>query len=215
MNRTEDLLRELAHDLPPVRRLPPLRVAGAGVLAAWLAGAVSYTSLFGVSRVSESGGVGDPVYLLILVGLALAAAGGLPAALARAVPGREPTARAGAFVLAAGLLLAAGGGLTGVAQAGGLTGGGGLACLGRAALLALAPGLVTCAFLARAWQRRPGPAALAVALASLALGAVAVHASCVAEGGAHRLVGHVLGPLLTAGLLALPLARWLGRRVAC
>jgi hypothetical protein len=208
--RTEDLVRELAGDLSPVRRIPSLRVVAAGMLAAWLVGLVLHRSAgAGQPRIGQTGGPGDPVYLAILVGWALVATGGIPAALARAVPGREPIACAGALVLALGLLLASAAAALGVELGGEARLGQSLPCLGRAALLALAPGLVACAFLARAWGQRPLPAALALTLAAVALGALAVHASCVTGDGLHRLLGHVLGPALAAGLLALPIASWL------
>ena len=160
----------------------------------------------GVSGVPWS----DPVFLVVLAGLATTAAGGILAALAGAVPGREGEARLGRRILGVGLLLAAGGVLWGVGRADALEPAlpiaSSLRCGGRAAALGLVPALVVCVFLARAFERRPLLGAACAALGALGLGAVAAHASCSGGGPLHLMIGHWLTPFGAALVLALPLS---------
>lgn len=211
---TESLLAELTRDLQPVRRLPPLRVSAIAVVAVWLAGTMlHWFAGFPRPRFGAGSGWEDPVYAAIFVGLVLASAAGVSSALARGIPGREGTAAFGAWGLALGLVLAAGAALSDVF----VTGRGALVataiaslpCVARSLLLALAPAAVACVFLARAWLRRPGSVGFVVALTCVALGAIAVHASCVTGDALHMLLGHAAGTVVVAALLALPAAGWL------
>jgi len=205
---TQDLIQELAADLRPVRRLPRLRVAAAGVLAAWLLGVVASVSLGGPAL---SLGVGDAASLVILAGLLIAGVAGPCAALAAAIPGRDAVVRRAGALLVAGLVLAVGGALALLLRAGVGTGAGGSSCASRAALLAIAPGLVALAFVARACVLRRAVEAWTLPLGCLALGAMAVHVSCVAGDPLHVLLGHVLAPVALAALLGFAFGAWLGR----
>lgn len=211
---TERLVQSLASDLAPVRPLPPLRralavIALLGVAALgfafWLRGASP--QLFQVAS-------SHPAYLCIWLGLLAVAAGGLVAALAGAVPGRQVEARTGAALMAAGALLAVVvGGLLAVTgaepaappRAAGI-------CLSLSLALGLPAAVVGLGFVARGWPARPLACLLAAAAGAGALGAFVTHMTCVQLDALHLMLGHLLGPLVGAALLAIPL-RSLTRRV--
>jgi hypothetical protein len=81
----------------------------------------------------------------------------------------------------------------------------GLPCLGRACVLAMLPVLVASLFLARGFAHRPLLSAGFAASGSVALGALVVHASCRMGGALHILTGHALAPLLLGFALAIPI----------
>jgi hypothetical protein len=214
---TESLIRELARDLQAVRPIPRLRVVAAGLVAVWaLAAAVHW--LFGgpLPLVGKGSFWGDPAFLAVFVGLGFAAVGALLTAFASAVPGREAVARTSGQLALLGVALALGGGLWALAAAANGAPETPLAqhlsCAGRACALGIVPAVFACAFLARASTRRPVVAAGIAACGAVGLGAIAVHSSCSAGGGVHWLLGHALGPIAAAPLLAFPLAavasRW-------
>jgi hypothetical protein len=141
--------------------------------------------------------------------MALTAAGALIAALAEAVPGRRGAVRAGGATALVGIGLAAAGSFSAVVAAGSAPSeipvDRALACLGRSCVLGALPALIACVLLARACLRRPLLGAAVAAAGGISLGAVAVHASCAAREPLHVLLGHTLGPVAAALLLALPL----------
>ncbi len=204
---TETLLRELARELEPVQPIPKLRSAAIAVVGLWLIAAL------------VEGWTGGPppaiagrnlAFLGVLLGLILASAGAILAALAGAVPGRADEARWGGALAVAGLVVAAAVSFWAVAQVeptvSGVPWATSLACIRRATVLGILPALLVCAFLARAWVRRPLVGAGLAATGCVALGSVAVHASCPAGAGLHVLLGHAFAPLVTTAILALPLA---------
>lgn len=96
---TNELIRELARGLRPVRRIPPLgRIAAivAGLAGALVVAHVGYALASGSPLVKPDFG---PVDGETLVAHALLAAGALAFALGASVPGREPLARVGAIAL--------------------------------------------------------------------------------------------------------------------
>jgi hypothetical protein len=204
MSGTEDLLRQLSTDLKPVRRIAPLRVSAGIVLALWML-AVDFEWRLGGARPSfgEVGRWNDPVYCLLFGGLVAAAGAALVATLAQRVPGRESLARGAAGVVGAGAALAVGaagaqwlasgpGEMAGAAAAWG--------CVVRSATLGVLPAIVAALLLRRSWRRTAS--GWVVPLFAAPLGAIAVHASCVAGGAEHMLLGHALGPLLVGTALA-------------
>ena len=208
---TETLLRELQEGLRPVRPIPRLRSMLLATLGAF-ALTLGIDGLLGHPIPAFARGVawGDPAFLGVLAGLLLTAAGGISAALAGAVPGRERVAYWGRALAGAGLLLAAaaaGGaalrGPTADSAAALVTG---FECASRASALGFVPALVLCVFLARALECRPRVGAAVAASGAVALGAAAVHASCADSGGLHMLLGHWLTPFGIALLLAWPLS---------
>jgi hypothetical protein len=151
-------------------------------------------------------------FLALLAGLALAGAGGLGAALAGAVPGRELEARWARRLALVGTALAALGAVAWLARTEPwLPLASSLRCTAHATALGVAPFAVVGFFLVRAWGRRPYRLAAWASLGTLALGAVVVHASCTLGGALHVVLGHMAAPLCTALLLALPLGLLLGR----
>lgn len=209
----EELVRELAADAGAVSRIPRPAAVAAGAIVLGLAVFAAHWALGGPA---PRHGTLDAVRVLVFGGVALAAAGGIGAALVSAVPGRERAARAGIGVLAVGSALAATAAALAWARgdAQPLPLAVAVACALRAAALGVLPALAAWGFAARAWPARPVRTAVLGALGSLSLGASAVHASCVAAGGRHVLLGHALGPLALALLVAVPAALWLARRAA-
>jgi hypothetical protein len=207
---TEQLVHELAQDVPPVRPIPCLRRVMAAVVIAWVIAVALMWLLSGLPPdLLRSAPWGDPKFTAVLVGLGCMALGATLAALAAAVPGRDDVATASGGVALLGVALAAGGGLWALvgttASPGemGLTSG--LSCMGRACGLALLPVLVASLFLARGFAHRPLLSAGFAVAGSVALGALVVHASCRMGGALHVLLGHALAPLLLGFVLAIPI----------
>jgi hypothetical protein len=180
---TEQLVHELAQDVPPVRPIPCLRRVMAAVVIAWVIAVALMWLLSGLPPdLLRSAPWGDPKFTAVLVGLGC---------------------------MALGATLAAGGGLWALvgttASPGemGLTSG--LSCMGRACGLALLPVLVASLFLARGFAHRPLLSAGFAVAGSVALGALVVHASCRMGGALHVLLGHALAPLLLGFVLAIPI----------
>ena len=213
---SERLVEELARDLEPVRPLPPLRRMVAVVLGVGAAAAAAGVAYLGANPDLADVAQGYPGFVAIWVGLLLVAVGGVVAALAGAVPGREPEARAafGVTALGAGVAVGLGGILVlngpeaavpaAPAWASGL-------CASLAALLSLPAAAVGLGFVLRGAPGRPLASLVAAASGALALGSFANHMHCVQLDAAHLLMGHALGPLLAAALLAVPVW-WVVRR---
>jgi uncharacterized membrane protein len=215
--RTEELVRSLARDLAPVRRLPTLgRVALA--LAALAAVLVVVQLGFGVAAglalVKPDFGSLDLQTLLVHSLLASAA---LAFALGESVPGRERLARLGAVGVA---LAFAGLGLVVVERVIGFSGtlaDGWLAqtfqCGLGAVVPALIPALVFAAFAARAAPHRAARALVLGAAASIAWLTLPGILRCDFPDALHHVVGHVLAPVIGAlALLVLVLPFYLSVR---
>ena len=211
-DRTEALLRQLARELSPVRRLPRLRTAGLALAGAFALGLALQAGLAGPLRVA---GVpwGEVPFRLLLVALVVGGSGAVLAALAGAVPGRESAARLGRWLAGAGLAMGLLGALLGWGHPvdAAVPVAAGLRCAFRACLLGLVPAALVAGFLARALVRHPRRGAGLAFAGVVALGAAAVHASCGVGGAPHALLGHVAAPLAAGLLLSLPLAARLSR----
>jgi hypothetical protein len=205
---TQSLMNELVRDLQPVRRYPSLRVAAGVVIALTL-------PLFAVTGVRP-----DlieitrawPSFAIVLVGLAIAAIGGIVAGAARSVPGRERAGRGGAALVALGL--GAGGisclvGLMTVGASAGSPSATDLGCLVGAVGLSIVPALAMIYWMAK------GSVADATLTAGLgiagaaALGALLVHLECAGWGPRHILLGHIAGPVVLASMAAAGTAMFL------
>jgi hypothetical protein len=205
---TERLVRELVRDLRPVRRVPALRVAAAGVLA--VAGGVALWLLAtrGARPTLGADLSHDLAFASVFAGLALAGAAGTVAALASAVPGRESAARIATALAAAGLGAAA---LVAGAEVGlrGLAAGSPPAndwiCFRQAWSLSALPSLLLVALVLRGWVQAPLRTAATALAGGLALGAFLGLASCVSWGPRHLLLGHVGPPVVAVLVAALPL----------
>ena len=204
-----DLIHALAEDLEPVRPIPRLRTLLAGLAVTWLV-------VVGLAIVVR--GLRDDWLEMALtpfgtgglfIGLGVLGVGGLTAALALGIPGREATARLGIGAALAGLAYAAGVGTVlfiespVVEWAGNLRGD--LTCLGTALAVGLVPGLGIASFAGRAAAFRPLVLALAAAAGTAALGAAAAQAMCPSDDIGHLVLGHLLAPGLGALILTLPL----------
>ena len=211
----ERLIRDLVCDLRPIRPIPRLRVVILGALGLFAAAVAVHAALGARPHLAPV--LADPAMGLVLVGLALAAAGTGAAVLASAVPGREAVVRGGwplalgglalAIVAAAWAVLAAGQGAPRVPLAASL------ACISKATSLGILPLALASGFLVRGVTRRPLLAAAAAALSAVALGAVFVHLSCEAGSALHVLLGHAFAPAVAALVFAGPVALWIRRRV--
>jgi hypothetical protein len=213
---TEDLAQQLVRNLAPVKPIARLRVAAAAIVALWFAAAVATAGMTGAwPRLAEAAFWSNPITVGVLLGLGIASAGALVAALAGAVPGREPLARAGQWAAgAAGVWLIACGLWAVGAGASEPTAGlvaGSASCLAHALTLAIPAALAASFYLSRGAPQHRLIASGVAAAGAAGLGALAVHATCSVAGGFHLLLGHCLTPILAGLLFALPLA-WLSSR---
>jgi hypothetical protein len=205
---TEQLIHDLARDVPPVQRIPALWTAMLAVVAAWAIAAAGMWIL-GTPLLDFARSIpwGDPDFSSVLAGLALIALGATSTALATAVPGRERVAGASAGAALLGLVVALSGGLwavIGSAPRGAVDLAGCLVCMWHAGALALLPALVTLLFLVWALARRPLLDAGFAVAGTVALGGIVVHISCRGAGAVHVLVGHALAPVFLGLALAVP-----------
>ncbi len=206
---TERLVEDLARDVAPVSPLPRLRMVLLAVFGVW---AIAFGAMLllgsGVTAPADAVPHGDLRFLMIGVGAGIFAVGAMLRALAGAIPGREPAARAGVSLAAIGAAVVALGGVWALAaglERGNFDLGGSLMCMGHAALLALLPMIGVSIFLARAYARRPQVAAIFAATGTMALGVLAVHLSCHAGGWLHILLGHAFAPFAVGCALAVPI----------
>lgn len=211
MQTAEEQIRNLSQALRPVRPIPPLRTVVAAGLGLWLAAFLAFHWI-GDARLRpwDHPEWSDPGFLSILAGLALVAFGATVGALASSVPGRESTLRAGLAVAALGGVVAFTSGLlsTSVAALGFDVAEffACLSCISHAAILGSLSILASCAFIAYAVLWRPAMSCSLAIIGGVAFGAIVVHATCEADEGAHRLVSHVLAPLIVAALATVPVA---------
>ena len=205
---TESLLRELARDLPVVRPLPSDRTVAAVVLA-----------VFGVA-IAANGMLGFPMpdfgravwtdflFLALLSCLFAVAVGGTIAALAGAVPGREPEGHVARGFAVAGQLGALAAGFAASSASGefaeSLPIESSIQCIERSIALGLLPTLAMCFYLGRALERRPMSASVLAILGTAGLGAGFVHASCTSGNAVHMLFGHGAAPLVATLVLLVP-----------
>jgi hypothetical protein len=213
---TEDLSQQLVRDLSPVKPIARLRVAASLVVALSVAAAAAMGWMTGDwPRFGEAAFWSDPITVAVLLGLMVAAAGAVVAALASAIPGREPLARAGwisagtaaVWVIGCGLWAVVGGESEFAASPLHWS----ASCFMYALVLAIPAALAASFYLSRGAPQRRLIASGAAAAGAAGLGAVVVHATCDAAGGFHLLLGHCLTPIVAGLLFALPLAKLVGR----
>lgn len=204
MSDTDRLIESMVRSLVPVRRIPPLRVALAGALAAGVVSAALWIGLYG-ARPDLFGPA--PSWSANLVGIGLMAVGGLVAAIASSVPGRHAVTRIGLALAAVGLAVCAG--IGGWVARGGPAGHpwwhGVLSCTGVATLLAIPVAVLALLWIAWTAPRWPVASAALAAVGSVALGASAIHVTCPIEDPLHALLWHALSPFSGGVLLWLAL----------
>lgn len=206
---TEHVIRELSERLQPTRRIPRLRTAAWGVALLWMLAAAVALAVRGLRPDLLALLQPASAFTAILLGLALVAVGGVVAALAASVPGREWAGRLGLGLGLLGVLLAAGvGGLLVVREAGAEVPAcpfeNDLACFSVACLIALPPALGVLTFISRGAPVRPLLAVLTAGTGAVALGALLVHMSCPETSPRHVILSHTLAPMLGGLLLTLP-----------
>ena len=207
--RSEELIRELAQDLEPVRPLPPLRFVVGGLLGLWgLVAAVGVVVLGARPDLTEAW-LGRGGVAFVFGGLGLAGAAGLVAAVALGVPGRERLVRASVLAAGAGMVLAAGGGSVLFLESPMPWNGSGwsadFGCLAVAMAVGVLPAAGIVAFAGRAAPFRPFVLVVAAAASAAALGTVAAQTSCPMPDLRHLFTGHVLAPAAGALVLTTPL----------
>jgi hypothetical protein len=199
----------LVRDLDPVQTIPRIRTVMTGVLALWLFVAATGLTLLGLRPDPAQAMLGVRGVALVLAGLGLAGLGGVAAALALGVPGREVLARAALVLAILGVLMAAGVGtlLFAMSPAAGARAPlrADFVCLAVAILVGLLPAVAVVWFAGRALPFRPVIAVLAAAAGTAALGAITAEASCPHSEMRHLLVAHALAPAFGVLLLTLPL----------
>ncbi|MBW2419346.1 MAG: DUF1109 family protein [Deltaproteobacteria bacterium] len=212
---SERLIRAMAQDCAPVRRVPRLFFLAGGLAVVWLAILVIAVTSMGGREGLWAALSGDLLFGGVCAGLALGAMGGAAAGLAGSLPDQEALLRGGGWLAVVGIAWAVGVAgahviAPGASQAGMSTSG---TCIARAALFGALPAFALTSLALRGWVARPLVAAAVVLLGGAALGSLVVTIACPFEGAVHMLVGHALTPMLLAGLGVLPLT-WLLRRFA-
>jgi hypothetical protein len=205
IDRTEQLIADLVHELMPVRRLPPLwkvTAVAMGLAIGFAVFARAMASLAGQAPLKDSPQVFD------FLGLAaqLSVAGGAFAiALAACVPGRDSLRAAGAWACTAGAVLWTAGIATmlGGEHAEALSSGV-LRDTALCSLNSVVPALVLALPLKRfvdlATPRHRDRALFAGVFAAASFACAPVNLSCVQSGVIHGLGAHLLAPLLSAGV---------------
>ncbi len=205
----EELIRDLAADLSPVKPIPRIRSVVAGLVGLWLAIAGLGFLVMGKTPDLMGNLLQPDGTAIVFGGLMLAGLGGLVSSLAMGVPGRESTARTALWVAILGIGVAAGMGSVLFLRSPGSpiphSGMTDLFCLSLAVGVSLLPALGVAAFAARATPVRPLVLVVAGAAATAALGAISAQATCTYKDPRHLMLGHVLAPAVGALLLSLPL----------
>jgi hypothetical protein len=205
----EDLIRELARDLDPVEPIPRIRTLTAGVAALWFAAATIGLAVLGLRPDLVEATLQVRGVAAVFAGLGLAGVGGVIAALAMGVPGREVLARGALAVAILGMVVAASIGTLLFATSSPADAPvpftADLACLTVALLVGLLPAVGVVWFAGRSVPFRPLVLVLAAAAGAASLGAITAHASCPHSEMRHLLVAHALAPAVGVLLLTLPL----------
>ena len=212
--RTEDLIRELASDAPPVRRLQPLAVRLIGWIALALLSLAAVTMWMGarqdLGEVLQHASFQFETAMLILT--AMSAAVG---ALTVSIPGRERSAVIRWLPIAGGAIciLWVAGELVFASVTGAPTGRLTFAwrCIYKTASVALVPGIALFVLVRRAAPLHAAWAGLLAILATAAVGVLGANVICPIDRPLHLILWHV-GPLMLfaaagAGLGTL-LIRW-------
>ena len=207
--QAEDLIRELARDLDPVCPIPRIRIVTAGVVGLWFAVAALGLAALGVRPDLAEATLGTRGVAVVFAGLGLVGLGGVVAAIALGIPGRETLARRAIALAILGMVLAAAVGTLLLATSPVpemlVPLSDDLACLSVALAVGLLPALGVLWFAGRASPFRPVIVVLAAAAGAAALGAIAAEMSCPHSDMRHLLAAHALAPAAGVLLLTLPL----------
>jgi hypothetical protein len=211
--RTEDLIRELAKDVPPVRRLQPLtvRLIGWAALAALSLAAV--TMWMGarqdLGQALQHGSFQFEAVMLILT--AMSAAVG---ALTVSIPGRERSSLIRWLPIAGGAIciLWIAGELVFASVTGAPTGRLTFAwrCVYKTTSVGLVPGIALFALVRRAAPLRAAWAGLLAILATASVGVVGANMICPIDRPLHLFLWH-MAPLMLFAAIGAGLGTWLIR----
>lgn len=206
---TDVLLERLASAATPVCRIPRLRVAVGLILLLGSAVAILFAYSHGLR--SDLGEAVAQGYRFNAVGVGLLGVGlgGVIAALAQVVPGRESTARKAVLVVLVASVLVIG--LSSLLhfvfeEAVVEQQPGPLGCFLISCGLSIVPLAVLAVVARRGVMQHPFVVATCAALGGVGLGAFVVHLCCGADAFFHVFIGHAAAPFLGALLLA-PLLR--------
>jgi hypothetical protein len=216
---TRALIDRLARELEPVHPISSLRRIGAALLFVWLATGAPVLLWNGLRDDLAEAAATAPAYAAIFATLIAMALGGVVSSLALCIPGREAAARAGAGLVALGLLGSVAIALSpffGAASPGYLAGSlrYDATCLGVASALAVPVVGFLLGFGHRAAPFAALPAAASAGLGAVAAGAVVVHLMCGEACARHLIGSHALAPLVGGLTLAFPGQFFLRRRRA-
>ncbi len=193
---TDDFIRALAEDLPPIQPMERLRETLSMALLASLPLSLVWLMTLGL-RPELAGSASLPeFYLPIIAILALMAAGGLVAGVADAIPGRESTMMAGRWITALG-------GLAAIGSLGFINShemshqaASSIQCVLGTAFLAV-PSVALCArFVARGAGVLRRRAFFFACVGGMALSALVIHLSCPESNAMHLILGHALAPTI-------------------
>ncbi len=207
---TEALLDSLTGDTQPVCRIPRLRVALGLILLAGSVVALLFAYSHGLRSdlgIAVANGFRFNAIGIGLLGIGL---GGVIAALAQAIPGRESTARGAVIaVLVASAVVLLGSSLVHFVfeEAVAEQVPGPLGCFLISCGLSIVPLAALAVVARRGVLQHPLAIALCAALGGVALGAFVVHLCCGADAFVHVFFGHAAAPFLGALLLG-PLLRF-------
>jgi hypothetical protein len=211
--RTDDLIRELASDVVPVRPLRPVAVRLLGWTALAGLSLAAVTFWMGARRdlaeaVQQSGFQFEAVMLILT---AMSAAVG---ALTVSVPGRERSALVRWLPIVGGAIciLWVGGELVFASMTGSPTGRLTFAwrCVYKTTSVALVPGIALFALVRRAAPIRAAWAGLLAVLATAAVGVLGANVICPIDRPLHLLLWHV-APLMLFAAIGAGLGTWLIR----
>lgn len=208
--RTDGLIGEISRDLTPVRPIPQLRqvVLAAGFL--WLVTAAAIITMGGVTLPQLQTVLGNRAVDGLLLGLVLVSLGGLLAALAHSVPGREGLSRWGLGLVGLGLFSMAGLGVGLLLSSDSLLKVSFVdhaKCLIVAVVAGAPPVVAVALFVARGFPQRPLLVGLTAAAGVVAMGGITAQIACPMLAARHLALGHAAAPWIGMVLLALPLMR--------
>jgi hypothetical protein len=211
--RTEDLIRELAKDATPVRRLPPLTVRLLGwVLLAGLS--LGVVTMWMGARRDLAEALQQSAFQFEAAMLILTAMSAAVGALAVSVPGGERSALVRWLPIVAGAIciLWVGGELVFASVTGAPTGRLTFAwpCVYKTTSVALVPGIALFALVRRAAPLSAAWAGLLAILATTAVGVLGANVICPIDRPLHLLLWHV-APLMLFAAIGAGLGAWLIR----
>jgi hypothetical protein len=194
---TDRLLQALVEDAGPIEPIHSMGRVAAGLCAIF--GVWWIASVWLLGGVRDAASLVDVVTDGFFLGLVSSIVGATGAVLAAREPGRETAARGAVTLAGVGVAVI----LTTFAMrvadgAAGSSLGADLHCALASACVGSVPAVMLLGVALGGWRGRPLVSSIAAATGGVALGAVAVHVTCPAQGAWHVLLGHCVLPLMAA-----------------